>query len=520
MKHFLTLSLHKWAIKTADVILIVALLFPIAYLVITAGIDLGSPLHSALGSAQWQTYSVNTLLLIIITSVFSLMFGLPTAWITAKYKFYGSRWFKWLLMLPLAIPTYIAAIAYIGFFRLFTINPFGFANVFTLGFVLAAVLYPYIYIVCRSVFEVQSARYIEAAQLLGSSGMSIFTKIALPLARPALVGSLFLVLMELLNDYGAAKYFGVSTFTTGIFQTWFSYGNLAGAIRLAVILLLFVIALMLLERWLRRNKLFTGVSVKNHKASSQTLKGAQSAMAAVVCFIPLVAGFIIPLSQLLKWASKGTYVFSDYRFWKLVSNSLSVAFIAAFLCGLIALIVAGLNFWQSNKLSSNLRKLSTVGYAIPGAIIALAVSVPAYKFDSIVGHALVGGTLSVLFYAYVIRFMAVAFSPIESALQQIPKSISEASLLLGKSKFQTFYKINIPLITKGILAAIIIAFIDVLKELPLTLIARPFNFDTLATKTFEWAGDEQLYEAAIPALFILLLGLIPAIGLNWLMEKR
>jgi iron(III) transport system permease protein len=353
----------------------------------------------------------------------------------------------------------------------------------------------------------------------------------LPLARPAFIGGLVLVLMEVLNDYGAAKYYGINTFTTGIFRAWFSLEEPETAIYLSAILVAIIFVLISLEKW-QRKRIGYFNSVKNHqKVQREHLTGSTKIFFFTIVFIPVLFGFILPVLQLIYWAFLTFKEVFTLNFVSLSLQSLGIALLAAFSTVLMALCILFVSKWNRLALLKPIVKISVLGYAIPGAVIAIGILIPAifldkwfiafFKniFDLKIGFIL-NGTLMALVYAYMVRFLAVAYGSIEASSLKLGASLSEASKLLGSGHIATFRKIEFPLLKPAIFSAFILVFVDVMKELPLTLILKPYAVNTLAVKAYEYASDELIAEAALPSLCIILVGILPVIFLNRLISKE
>jgi iron(III) transport system permease protein len=485
-------------------------------------------------------YILNSGVMLLVVGIFTTSIALVTAWLVAEYKFFGSQFFVWSLMLPLAFPSYIMAHSYAGIFSFtgpifnFVSNTFGndFAikyyfdvkNKWVLFSILSLVLYPYIFIPLKSAFSYLGSNYTQAAQSLSINKFKIFFKIKLPLLRPVIFGGLFLVMMELLNDYGAVKYFGYNTLTVGIFKVWFSFGELSTAIRLASILALFVFILMAAERLMRNKKRFN--IAKNSKPLVKIqLKGLKNLLAFSICSIPLFFGFLLPFLYNFFNATSNFSKVVNKNFLAMLGNTFLMAFIASFVIVFISIIIfygTSINKYKVTKITS---RIAVIGYAIPGAVIAVGVLFFGGWLDNFLidYHFMIkpifSGSFFLILFAYSTRFLAVSYQPIEAGFQQLQNGINESSRSLGMSPFATFIKVNIPVLKKVFLGAFLLVFIDVLKELPLTLILRPFNFETLATKTFELANDEQMGAASVPAFIIVFLGLISVYLLNRIFKK-
>lgn len=524
-----------------------ALLVSVPFLTILAGLLEGPGSNwNHLAQTVLSDYITNSLILLLFVGSITLITGTVCAWLVTTCQFPGSRFFSSALVLPLALPTYIVAIVYAGFtgytglLQRILRDVLGFSteqasldimNMPGAVFVLSSVLYPYVYVLARSAFQFQSRNLLESARMLGSGPWLMFFKVAIPVARPALAGGLLLVVMELLNDYGAVKYYGISTFTTGIFRAWFSLGDLSAAIYLSALLLLLIGLLMILERWQRGRARYHSSHGGNYPLRPVPIRGLQAAGAFIICLIPFLAGFAIPVLQLLLWAAQTAPKVVDYRFWSLMSNSFIVAASASLLCIILATILVFARQLSKGRSLQLITRLSTLGYAIPGAVIAVGVLVPLLKLDQQLIAALyiisgeqsgllLTGTTFGLLAAYVVRFLAVAFNPADAGIKRVSPYMLDAARSLGHSPLKTLWHVYLPLLKAPLLSAALLVFVDVMKELPLTLILRPFNFHTLATKAFELAGDEMVAESANPALVIVLTGLIPVLLLNKLITHK
>ncbi|MCG8769949.1 iron ABC transporter permease [Tenacibaculum finnmarkense] len=481
-------------------------------------------------------YLKNSLILIIGTSILTLFFGISSAWIVSRYHVPFRKQLEWLLIIPLAIPSYITAYAYAGIFdyggivaKVFSLK-IDVMNHAGLIFVLSISLYPYIYVASRAFFLNQSNNIIEASKLLGASERKTFFKLILPLARPAFAGGLVLVLMEVLNDYGAAKYYGISTFTTGIFRAWFSLEEPETAIYLSAILVIIIFLLITAEKWQRRKIGYFNATKNHQKVTRETVSKRLRITFFMIAFTPVLFGFLLPFMQLLYWAFL-TYkeVFTS-EFITIAFQSFGIATISAFTTVVFALLLIFLSKWNRLSILKSIAKIGVLGYAIPGAVIAVGVLIPTLSldkwlvtfmktnFDIKIGF-IINGTIMVLVYAYLVRFLAVAYNSIESNSLKFGKSLSEASKLLGSGTLKTFIKIEFPLLKPAILSAFILVFVDVMKELPLTLILKPYHINTLAVKAYEYASDELIAEAALPAICIILTGILPILFLNRLIAK-
>lgn len=532
-KHF-----NGWTLATSSLILLI--LVPLVY--ILAGIwNPGSDTWDHLATYLLPEYLSNTLLLMIITGGLTGVIGVSTAWIISTYDFPGRGWLSWALIMPLSIPTYISAFAYGGIFdytgslqtwlQKSGIGSVDIMHLPGIAVIISLVLYPYVYLISRASFMSHSERLWEVARSLGSSSLRAFWSVALPLARPAIAGGISLVLMEVLNDYGAMKYFGVPTLTTGIFRAWFALEDVDAAIRLSACLLLLVALLVAGERYLRRQAKFSSNKSESNQRQLIPLTGGKALGLTLICMIPVLGGFIFPVIQLLGWALKEYETLFTHDFWRLIKNSFLLAGLAALICVFAAILIGYTRRIIQTRSIQVFTRLAVLGYAVPGAVIAIGVMVPFIGLnkwmnawimalsDYSPGLFLSEGFVIILI-AYLVRYLAVAFQPIESGLEKVSQRMDESARSLGYSPLKTLFKVHLPLVRNGVISAAILVFVDVLKELPLTLILRPFNFDSLATRTFELASDEMLAESAIPALLIVVVGAFPIIFLNRLMGNE
>tara|TARA_R110002012_G_scaffold269120_2_gene453190 strand:- start:857 stop:2515 length:1659 start_codon:yes stop_codon:yes gene_type:complete len=532
-------DINRWSIFTLAIVLFIAL--PVIAIAVKLLAGPGETWGHLVDNLLVD-YIGNSFFLIFFCSLLVLIMGVGTAWMVARFEFPFRKQLEWLLILPLAIPSYIVAYAYAGVFdyggslelilrelnlefvRIDIMNKFG------LAFVLSISLFPYVYVSSRAFFLNQAGNLLEASTMLGVGEFKSFFRLILPLARPAIIAGLILVLMEVLNDYGAAQYFGVNTFTTGIFRAWFSLEEPETAVYLSALLIFIVFALILFEKWQRKNIRFTGNKASgriHRKLGTKPMKWLKF----VLVLIPVILGFLIPVGQLIYWAFLTAEKVFDLDFIMLSLQSFGIALFTSVVTVLFATLLIYFAKWSSINGIKSISRLGILGYAIPGAVVAIGIMIPTLAFDkwfintmdSVFGVEtgfLFNGTLVALVYAYSVRFLAVAYNPIESTALKVSNSIPDSSKMLGIGNFKTFLKIEFPLIKTGILSAVILVFIDILKELPLTLILKPFHINTLAVKAFEYASDEMVMEAAIPSLFIIFTATIPVIFLNKLLIKE
>ena len=469
-------------------------------------------------------YSINTIYLVIITSFFSLILGIIPAWYVSNHQFPGRRIIDLILYLPLSIPTYIMAftyselLSYTGPFKI----TYDFLQIEILGILLAFSLYPYIYSVSRISFSLFGSKYYDLAKNLGLSGYQTLIKVVLPLSKPAIFSGLFLVIMEVLNEYGAVKYFGVNTYTIGIFRSWNSMNDSGAAIQLSSILLFIVAFLFFLEKYFNQNKRFS--FSKNSKLVSLIRPdNSTKFLIYLICLIPIVLAFIIPvLFNLINIFSS----FDDINFERLLNltfNSFTISLISS-----VLILVVSTFFLYNEKISNSkiyyyINQFISLGYSIPGAVVALAVVLSVTGLDNLNDSIKLLGSFSVYFliliYAYIIRFMAVGKSPIKSSLEKHPESYDNSAKNLGLSNFKIFQKIYFPINKYAFFTALILVFIDLMKELPITLILRPFNFDTLATQTYEFAIEEMIPLSSIYSSVIILICCILLVFLKIFLDK-
>ena len=484
------------------------------------------------------SYVSNSFLLSIGVGAFSLVLGVIPAWLVTMYRFPLSRHLEWALLLPMAIPAYIIAYSYTGAFDVagpiqtslraltgWQYRDYWFPQVRSLGgaiVMLSLVLYPYIYLLARAAFIEQSVCVLEVSRTLGCNAIEAFRRVALPLARPAIMVGLSLVIMETLADYGTVQYFGVSAFTTGIFRTWFGLGNSLAAAQLSALLLIFVSVFLYLEKRSRQQARFHHTSSRYSSLLQQHLSGARAILAFMYCTFPLVFGFIIPIYFLVDWAMDTYTHVLGTDFYRLLFHSLLLAFIAATVALLIALFMTYSNRNNKTLITGFMVRFISMGYAIPGTVIAVGVLVPFAWFDNSLNAfflkqfgidtgLLISGTLFTLVFAYLVRFLAVSINTVEAALVKIKPVMDEVAKTAGMSSGSIVKRIHMPMMRGSLLTALLLVFVDVLKELPATLILRPFNFNTLAVRTYELANEELLADAAVPALAIVMAGIIPVI---------
>ncbi len=521
-------------------LLLCALLLALPVLVIIT--SLFSPFGPAwdhLRETVLTDYLTNTLWLVLGVGMLATFLGVSTAWLNACCDYPGRRFFDWALMLPLAMPAYIIAYTYTGLLDYpgpvqsalresfgWGYGDYWFPPIRSLGgaiAMLALVLYPYIYLLTRIALLEQGAALAEASRSLGLGPWQTFRRVTLPLVRPAIAAGLSLVLMETLADFGTVDYFGVAAFTTGIFRTWYGLGDLNSAAQLAALLLLFIFVLFAAERASRGRMRFYPHSKR--PPPRIPLRGTRAILAMVFAAIVLILGFALPAFQLSIWALQRWATTDTSAFLSLVTNTFTVAAAASLLCLLVALLLAYGRRLHPRPLETMAVRVSSMGYAVPGTVIAVGVMIPFGTFDNwfdgqmrdhfgVSTGLLLSGTLAALLFAYVVRFLSVSLQSVESGLTRVRPAYDESARALGDGPLRVLGRVHLPLLRGSLLTALLLVFVDVLKELPATLILRPFNFNTLAVRSYELASDERLADAALPALTIVAIGLLPVILLT------
>jgi iron(III) transport system permease protein len=527
--------------RIGSLILAFFLSLPI-WVVFSSGFVDARSIWQHLANTVLGTYIGNSIGLMVGVGLGTAAIGVSTAWLVTLCLFPGRRFFESLLLLPLAAPAYILAYTYTNlldysgpvqtqlrtWFGWQSAQHYWFPQVRSMGgaiVMLTLVLYPYVYLLARSAFLTQSSRLLEASRNLGCSPWQSFWQVAVPLARPAIVAGLSLALMETLNDFGTVEFFAVPTFTTGIYRTWFGMGERLAASQLSILLLGFIFGLIALERGSRTQQRYYQHGGPGRSGFPYVLRGWRSGLAIVTCSLPVFLGFGLPVGVLLQLMEIGGTIggTSNDRFWEFASHSLTLAILTAAIAIVISIFLA-----YSQRLRPESRwmtQFATLGYAVPGAVIAVGVLVPLGQFDNTVDTwsrstfgvstgLLLSGTITALVFAYLVRFLSVGFGAVESSLDRIKPSLDDAARSLGCGAIKTLQQIHLPLMRSGLVTGLILVFVDVMKELPATLIIRPFNFDTLAIRVYNLASDERLAEAAVPALAIVLVGLLPVVLLS------
>lgn len=492
-------------------------------------------------------YVGNTLWLCLGVGAGVVAVGVSTAWLTAMHRFPGSRFFEWALVLPLAVPSYVLAYVYtdllqfVGPVQSTLREAFGwsradywFPQVRSLGGAIVLfifVLYPYVYLTARVAFIERASGMLEAARTLGLGPWRSFFRVSVPLARPAVAAGTALALMETLADYGAVSYFGVQTFTTGIYRAWFSLGDRIAAAQLAASLLGFVVLLLLLEQMSRGRARFHDTTGRNRPLSGHTLRGVRGLLAFIACLLPVTIGFLLPGGLLLRLALIEGDAQFGVQFVRLARNSFILAGVTATIAVFLALLLAYGARLSQGKPAAALNRLVGLGYAVPGSVIAVGVLIPVTRLDNWVAAQwgawfgsnpglLMTGGIAALVYAYLVRFLAVALQSVTTSLAKITPGMDESARSLGEGAGGILRRVHLPMLRGSLLTAGLLVFVDVMKELPATLVMRPFNFDTLATQAYILASDERLAEASTASLAIVAVGLLPLIILSRQISRR
>ena len=480
-------------------------------------------------------YLLNSLKLFIGVSVGVFILGVSTAWIISTCEFRGKKFFSWALILPFAIPPYIMSYAFTGLFDsygsandlvrfIFQLDPEtvpfpSVRNITGAIIIFSFTLYPYVFLISQTSFLNQSRDIFDVSRTLGLSRFKTFFKVALPIARPSIVAALMLVGMEVLSDFGAVEHFAIPTFTSGIFRTWFGLNDLTTAKQLASILFMIFLFLILIEKYSRRKILYTSNSTSNRELVPTPLKGYKEFFAIIICSLPIFVGFIIPFVQLLYWTIFFDTSFFTSDFLSLIKNSLSLAVISSILCLFIATIINYIIRIEKNNFLSFINKVITSGYGIPGIVLALGVLNLFLMLDNI-SNIILTGSLVGLIFAYCIKFYAVTNSSISSGFKKISINLDNVASSLGSSKRRILKSIHLPLLKSSFIIGMLVFMIEVIKELPATLILRPFNFNTLSVSAYNYASDERMIEAAAPSIGIVIACLIPIIILIKLIGKE
>lgn len=479
-------------------------------------------------------YLSETLRLILGVASGTFLFAVPAAWFVTFYDFPGRWWISFALALPLAVPPYIAAYTYAGMlgytgfvqriYRIVSGTTGGVAwlDIMSLKgavFIFSLFLYPYVYLILRSFLRRQAAQYIEAGRLLGHGTWSIFRRIVLPLSRNVIVAGIVLVLMETLSDYGVVSYFGVGTFSAAVFRAWVSFGDVQSALRLSACLLMMVLFVLGAERWFLRRKGTCPASARTTPMKPVPLKG--KSLWAVMTFLALILffGLVLPLGQMVVWSIQSRHVVHFHRLLGALGNSLWLALLCSSIILVLALIITNYHRLFRQFYSSLCSRLSVLGYSMPGTVVAIVMLLFFLGLDQRWNLAM-SSTLLMLVVGYMVRYMAVSVQGLESGFEKIGNRYTESARTLGCGIWRTLFYVDLPMMKEALIGAFILTFVDIVKELPLVLLLRPFNFYTLATRVFEYAHDEMIPESSLASLLIVALSCLPIVLLHRLEAKE
>ena len=539
------LSLDPWAACAVVIAVLVAL--PVVTVVVMAMFPTENIWPHLLDTVL-PGYVINTLELMAGVALGTILIGVTAAWLITMCEFPGRRIFEWALVLPLAMPAYVVAYVYTDILEFAgpvqgllrdltgwnTGRDYWFPEIRSLGgaiTIMTMALYPYVYLLARSAFLEQSSGVGEAARTLGCSAWAAFRRVSLPMARPSIVVGVALVLMETLNDFGTVEFFAVETLTTGMFNVWLVMGNTGGGAQIAVVMLLFVIGLLIAERTARRRRGYHDTSTRPGRALRYKLSTGRRIAAVLVCAAPIVVGFVVPAGLLISYAIEFYDVSMENRFPQAAANSIMLAGLAAGIAAMVGLFLAYAVRMRKSRALTLLARFASLGYAVPGAVLAIGILFPFGLFDNALDRfmrdtfgvstgLLLSGTIAALLFAYVVRFLALAYGTLEAGLGRVTPHMDDAARTLKHGPAKALIKVNLPIIRGSIMTAAILIFVDSMKELPATLLLRPFNFDTLATYVYQFASDELLEECALGALTIVAAGVIPVILLTRVMSRR
>ena len=535
-----SIRLDGWTVGPYLAAAIVAL--PVATVVAVGLFGEGEDVWRHLAATVLPVYAWNSLQLLFGVGLGVLTIGVGTAWLVTMCRFPGRSVLEWALLLPLAMPAYVIAYVYTDLleyagpvqdllrdaFGWTSARDYWFPEIRSMGGAIAMfslVLYPYVYLLSRAAFLEQSVGQLKVSRTLGRGAWATFAFVAVPLARPSIAIGVSLALMEVLNDLGTVEFFAVNTFTRGIFNVWFGMNNVAGAAQIATLLLLVVLAILAAESYSRRRRRFRASYASYHDLPASPLARGRAAAAVAACALPVALGFVLPALVLADYALRHYADALAASYWRFVGNSIGLSSAAAAVAVILAISLAYARRLRRDPLLDAAIRLAVVGYAVPGAVLAIGVLIPFGWFDNtldalmrgrfdISTGLLLSGTLFAALFAYVVRFLAVAYGALDASFAKVSVSMDRAARTLGAGPRRTLLDVHVPLVGASTLSAALLVFVDGMKELPMTLILRPFNFDTLATHVFEFAGDERLEPAALAALTIVVAGIIPVVILN------
>lgn len=529
---------RRWAVMAV----VIAVLVSVPLLAVFANLFASSGgVWTHLAETVLPRYVANSLWLAAGVGCGTLVIGTATAWLVTMYRFPGRGLFEWALLLPLAAPGYVMAYAYADFLQFvgpvqtalrdwmgWSRSDYWFPEIRSLGgaiFVLTLASYPYVYLLARSAFLGQSVCVLEVSRTLGCGQWQMFRRVALPLARPAIVAGVALALMETLAEFGTVQHFGIDTFTTGIYRTWFALGTPVAAAQLSALLVVFVAALIVVERWSRGQARFHHTTPRWRNLPERRLGRFGGWVAAAVCALPILLGFFVPGGVLLRMAIDGGDPLLGAQFLGFARNSLLLGAMAAALVVSVAVLLAYAARLAPGRIVRGAVRVATLGYAMPGAVVAVGVLIAFGHLDSTVDAwarrtlgvstgLIFSGTAAALLIAYLVRFLAVAHNAAEASLAKVTPHIDQAARVLGQGPRGALRLVHLPILRGGLLTGALLVFVDVMKELPATLIVRPFDFDTLAIRAYRLASDERLAESSTASLAIVLAGILPVMLLS------
>jgi iron(III) transport system permease protein len=526
-----------WSVSV--VIACLLILGPIVAVLLTAVGDSGG-LWEHLYQTVLGRYVANTLILMVGVGLLAIGFGVSSAWVINRYDFLGRRLLEWMLLLPAAIPAYIIAYTYTDFFEyagplqsalrhMFSWQSRGdywFPEIRSLGgamLVMSSVLYPYIYMVTRIAFRLTPASLYEIALV---HNQSQFWKVGLPLARPAIMAGLALVLMEVVSDFGTVEFFAIETITLGIFNVWLGMNNLVAAAQISIVGFCFILALLGLEIYARSRQQYVSSS-RNHAATALLVPGVVGVLICwMVCVVPLLFGFFIPVGVLISLVATNDFIADFLAIREIIVNTLTMAGVAALVIMVLSSFIVVTATFRCGSITRKLALFASTGYAFPGTIVAIGVLTFTGQIDWVIStlfgaqfQGVLVTSIMMLFFAYIVRFQAVGYGAMVSGVKRLPSNMMNASRVLGQGYIESIRRVISPLLKSSFFAGMMLVFVDVMKELPMTLLLRPFNFETLATYTYQFAKDEMLEVAALPALMIVLAGLMPVIFMSMMLRR-
>ena len=512
-------------------LLIIAPVFAIFYSAFLGDTSLWPHLFSTV----LPRYISNTIILMLGVGLLSTLLGVSTAWVVTRYNFFGKKFFQWALLLPAAVPAYIIAYTYTdfleyagpvqkilrGFFNYQNSSEYWFPEIRSMEgaiFVMSFVLYPYVYMTTRASFLTVPISFFQTSLIYGRSS---FFSVAHPLARPGIIAGVALVLMETISDFGTVEYFALETLTLGVFNVWLGMNSLSGASQISSVLFVFVVVLLTIEYLARRRQRYHEKSSGQNMVESESSSQLQKTACFFICLIPIIIGFVIPVSILLNFILSGFSIINFTEIFHTSFFSIILAFSGAFFVMLASVFLIIISNYRSNNFQKVLIFLASCGYALPGTILAVGMVIFLGWINKYLNLQLsyIAGGFIILIFAYVVRFLAVGNASIRSGILQIHPNAMDASLTMGAGFFRGVKIIIMPLIFSNILIGGILVFVDILKELPITLLLRPFNFETLATYVYQYASDELLQESSFAALIIVVVGLGPIIFLNSALQR-